>query len=423
MATSSFHNKLNDLEAKLKAENESRRRDRNPRNWELPVKPKPMGLPLPLDGSFSGFSTVSATRPTFAGVQMRAGSAPASSRQRHLNIPMSPQPKPPDGAEIEKKYEEIMKQTGILTLNGQKYRSAIKDLDPLGELGHGTCGHVVKMLHKQSRHLVAVKQMRRSGNREENKRIIMDLDVVLKCHDCPYIVQCVGAFITSSDVWICMELMSTCFDKLIRKLKGPMPERILGKLAVATLKALNYLKEVHGVIHRDIKPSNILLDECGRIKLCDFGISGRLVDSKAKTRSAGCAAYMAPERIDPPNPTKPDYDIRADVWSLGISLVELATGEFPYKNCKTDFEVLTRVLQEDPPSLPAGRGFSLHFCSFVTDCLTKDFHKRPKYRKLLEHGFILHYEMIYVDVASWYLGVRQMIEFTSGGATSAAGVS
>lgn len=59
------------------------------------------------------------------------------------------------------------------------------------------------------------------------------------------------------------------------------------------MKALNYLKDNHGVIHRDVKPSNILINEKGTVKLCDFGISGRLVDSKAKTRSAGCAAYMA----------------------------------------------------------------------------------------------------------------------------------
>lgn len=157
------------------------------------------------------------------------------------------------------------------------------------------------------------------------------------------------------------------------------------------MKALSYLKNSHDVIHRDVKPSNILIDERGNIKLCDFGISGRLVDSKAKTRSAGCAAYMAvsniefishshftktifindffnflldtqPERIDP---QKPEYDIRADVWSLGITLVELATGSFPYKGCNTDFEVLTCVLEKDPPSLPTDQGFSLQFQHFV----------------------------------------------------------
>ena len=104
-------------------------------------------------------------------------------------------------------------------------------------------------------------------------------------------------------------------------------------------------------------------------------ILGRLVDSKAKTRSAGCAAYMAPERIDPPHPSKPDYhyDIRADVWSLGITLVEMATGHFPYKDCKTDFEVLTKVLQDDPPFLPRNAGFSHEFQCFVRDCLLKNY--------------------------------------------------
>ncbi|CAL4068053.1 unnamed protein product, partial [Meganyctiphanes norvegica] len=177
---------------------------------------------------------------------------------------------------------------------------------------------------------------------------------------------------------------------------------IIRRYFFQTLKALHYLKEEHGVIHRDVKPSNILLDERGNIKLCDFGISGRLVDSKAKTRSAGCAAYMAPERIDPPDPTRPDYDIRADVWSLGITLVELATGHFPYKDCRNDFEVLTKVLQDDPPVLPHDKKFSLEFCQFVNDCLIKNYQMRPKYKKLLGYTFIKQFESKKVDVSAWF---------------------
>lgn len=94
-----------------------------------------------------------------------------------------------------------------------------------------------------------------------------------------------------------MEIMDTSLDKFYKfiyeKLKQRIPEVILAKITVATVKALNYLKEELKIIHRDVKPSNILLDRGGNIKLCDFGISGQLVDSIARTRDAGCRPYMA----------------------------------------------------------------------------------------------------------------------------------
>uniref|UniRef100_A0A8D0AJV0 Dual specificity mitogen-activated protein kinase kinase 7 n=1 Tax=Sander lucioperca TaxID=283035 RepID=A0A8D0AJV0_SANLU len=436
---SSLEQRLSRIEEKLKQENEDARR-RIDLNIDMsPQRPRPrpiiviqlspapapsqraaLQLPLANDGGSRSSSSESSPQ-----------HHPYPSRPRHmLTLPTPPYglQKSLENAEIDQKLQEIMKQTGYLKIDGQRYPAEVTDLISEGEIGSGTCGQVFKVRFKKTGHVIAVKQMRRTGNKDENKRILMDLDVVLKSHDCPYIIQCYGAIVTNTDVFIAMELMGTCAEKLKKRIQGPIPERILGKMTVAVsgrntqigkcntahliiiVKALLYLKDKHGVIHRDVKPSNILLDAKGQIKLCDFGISGRLVDSKAKTRSAGCAAYMAPERIDPPDPTKPDYDIRADVWSLGISLVELATGQFPYKNCKTDFEVLTKVLQEDPPLLPLGMGFSLDFQSFVKDCLTKDHRKRPKYHTLLEHNFIRRYEVLEVDVAGWFQTVMDRTE-------------
>ncbi|XP_022906768.1 dual specificity mitogen-activated protein kinase kinase 7-like [Onthophagus taurus] len=310
---------------------------------------------------------------------------PQMKRPNDLNI----RQKQPDTSDIDRRFKEIMQSSGKLKINNVVYDTDIKEMEYLEDLGSGTCGHVVKMRHKPSGEIIAVKQMRRSVNTEENKRIVMDIEVVIKSYDCNYIVQCLGCFITDSEVWICMELMSTCFDKLLKRLQTPIPETVLGKVVVATVNALAYLKDKHGVIHRDVKPSNILVDERENVKLCDFGISGRLVDSRAKTRSAGCAAYMAPERIDLHNP---DYDIRADVWSLGITLIELATGVLPYQDCKNDFEVLSRVIVNDPPSLPTDKYFSPMFRDFVSSCLIKDKENRPKYAQLKAHSFIKKYE-------------------------------
>lgn len=141
------------------------------------------------------------------------------------------------------------------------------------------------------------------------------------------------------------------------------------------------------MIHRDVKPSNILISQDGRIKMCDFGISGYLIESVAKTIDAGCKPYMAPERIDiSGDPSK--YDVRSDVWSLGISLVELATAQFPYERWGTPFDQLKQVVRGDPPSLPDNAGFSTEIQDFICQCLKKNYTERPSYSALLEHAFI-----------------------------------
>jgi mitogen-activated protein kinase kinase 7 len=251
-----------------------------------------------------------------------------------------------------------------LKIEGREYTINEGDFDRIEELGSGSSGTVVKMRHRPSDTVLAVKQMRRSSSEEDTKRIANDLDVLLKCCNCDHIVQCYGYMIKETEVWIFMELMGSCFDKLLNKLKSPFPEPILGKVAVATVKALDYLKDNHKVIHRDIKPSNILVNENGVVKLCDFGICGRLVDSKAKTRQAGCTAYLSPERIEP-DPSNAHYDVRADVWSLGITLVELAMGKYPYEGCASDFEIMLKIVNGAPPRLPDS-GFSKEFSDFTT---------------------------------------------------------
>jgi mitogen-activated protein kinase kinase 4 len=166
--------------------------------------------------------------------------------------------------------------------------------------------------------------------------------------------------------------------------------------------ALNYLKEKLKIIHRDIKPSNILISKNGEVKICDFGISGQLVDSIARTKDAGCRPYMAPERIDPQR--SKGYDVRSDVWSLGITLMEVATGKFPYPKWGSVFEQLYQVVQGDPPRLSTsynGMEFSEEFVDFVNICLIKEETHRPKYAKLLQHPFIQRCEKNRTDVASY----------------------
>jgi len=119
------------------------------------------------------------------------------------------------------------------------------------------------------------------------------------------------------------------FDSIYRKI-GAININVVCLVAHSVLEGLTYLYDVHRIIHRDIKPSNILLNSEGEIKLCDFGVSGELINSIAKT-FVGTSIYMSPERIQ-----GAEYSVKSDIWSLGITLIELATGQFPFCDVEDD---------------------------------------------------------------------------------------
>lgn len=277
-----------------------------------------------------------------------------------------------------------------ITIGDRTFIVEADDLEKISDLGRGAYGVVEKMKHVPSGTIMAVKRITATVNSQEQKRLLMDLDISMRTSDCRYTVQFYGALFREGDVWICMEVMDMSLDKFYDKVyknNREIPETILGVITVAVVNALHYLHSKLHVIHRDVKPSNILINRNGEVKMCDFGISGYLVDSVAKTIDAGCKPYMAPERIDPTgNPA--NYDIRSDVWSLGISLIELAVGRFPYDTWGTPFEQLRQVVKDDPPTLPPNK-FTHYFEDLVRQCLQKDYTRRPNYTQLLAHPFCL----------------------------------
>ncbi|GAA5901298.1 uncharacterized protein JCM6883_000169 [Sporobolomyces salmoneus] len=200
-----------------------------------------------------------------------------------------------------------------------------EDLQVISELGCGNGGTVSKALHVPTKVVMAKKVVHIATSENTRKQILRELQIM---HDCssPFIVSFYGAYLQDPHICMCMEFMDKgSLDNIYKKV-GPIPEPILGKIALAVVSGLTYLYEVHKIMHRDVKPSNILLNSAGQIKICDFGVSGELINSVADT-FVGTSTYMSPERIsgDP-------YTVKSDVWSLGITLVELAIGRFPFSS-------------------------------------------------------------------------------------------
>ncbi|XP_009104509.1 STE20/SPS1-related proline-alanine-rich protein kinase isoform X1 [Brassica rapa] len=217
-------------------------------------------------------------------------------------------------------------------------------------------------------------------SREAQTMMLVDHLNLLKSH---------CSFVSDHNLWVVMPYMSggSCLHILKAAYPDGFEEVIIATILREALKGLDYLHQ-HGHIHRDVKAGNILLGARGAIKLGDFGVSACLFDSgdRQRTRNTfvGTPCWMAPEVMEQLH----GYDFKADIWSFGITGLELAHGHAPFSKYPP-MKVLLMTLQNAPPGLDyeRDRKFSRSFKQMIASCLVKDPSKRPSAKKLLKHSF------------------------------------
>ncbi|KAJ7914395.1 STE/STE7 protein kinase [Mycena leptocephala] len=220
-------------------------------------------------------------------------------------------------------------------------------LDEISLLGEGAGGAVHKVKDKRTGKIMARKTI--TTREAPMKQLLRELSIISSTEHIN-IILFHGAYMSpsTSEVKIVMEFCEggslEAVGRRIKERNATVGEKIVGRLAEGVLQGLAYL-HTKKTIHRDIKPSNILLSREGIVKLCDFGVSGELIESQAGTFT-GTSFYMAPERICGQN-----YTIRSDVWSTGISLLELVQNHFPFPNDLPPIELMMHITTGEPPRL------------------------------------------------------------------------
>ncbi|PKU77726.1 mitogen-activated protein kinase kinase 2 isoform X1 [Dendrobium catenatum] len=273
---------------------------------------------------------------------------------------------------------------------------ALADMDIVKVIGNGSAGIVQLVRHKWTGQFFALKIIQMNIQEKVRKQIAQELKINLSSQS-PYVVVCYQSFYDNGAISIVLEYMDGgSLSDFLRKV-GSIPEPYLAAICSQVLRGLIFLHHEKHIIHRDLKPSNILINHRGEVKISDFGVSAVLASSSGlRDTFTGTYNYMSPERI-----SGEKHGYPSDIWSLGLVMLECATGQFPYPPVDSFYEILEAVVDKPAPFAPPDQ-FSEEFCSFISTCVQKKPENRQSAQLLLKHPFLIKYDGSTIDLASYF---------------------